>query len=159
MGEIVSSISAPVPTESARFVHERRISHAVFMLTSFASFKFWAGYMRKALMATRFSPKSPFQISVSPPEATAIFPRFTSPTERMAEVGSCTIPLHKLPRAVRILAFCGSMVRYAFAERVDQILRRKEQANSTYLIELVYESLSLLWCQPQGVPHQILAAK
>ena len=90
------------------------------MLTSFASFKFLAEHVRKALIATRPSPKSPFQVSIRPPEAAAIFSHFSSPRERTAEVGRSTVALHKLPRAVKIFAFCKSRVGYAFAETTDQ---------------------------------------
>ena len=110
-------------------------------------------------MATRLPCKSPFQMSVSPPEATAILPRFSSPVVRTAEVGSCTIALHRLPKAVKIFAFCESIVGYAFTEITDQRFPGERTSQPTYLIELVYEPRPFLWCQPHGVPHEILAAE
>ena len=95
-----------------------------YKLTSFASFKFWAGYIRKALIATRMSPKSPRQISVNPPEATAILSRFWSPVESTAEVGSRWIALHTSPRAITRFTFCESRERYAFGEVRTQDFRR-----------------------------------
>ena len=107
-------MSAPVSIGSVNLSSESWVPCTGYMLTSFASVKFWAGYMRKALIATRASPKPPFQMSVSPPDATAMFPRLSSPPERTDEAGSRTAALHRLPRAVIYLAFCESMVGYAF---------------------------------------------
>jgi len=89
------------------------------MLTSFASFKFWAGYMRKALMATCAPWYSPRQMSVNPPDATTMLPRFSSPAESTADAGSRSIVPHTFPKAVMNFVFCGSTVGYAFAEMME----------------------------------------
>lgn len=62
----------------------------------------------------------PRQTSVSPPDATAMLPRFSSPAESTAEVGSRSVALHTFPRAVTNFAFCGSMVGYAFAGMIKR---------------------------------------
>ena len=68
------------------------------------------------MIATRVPWYSPCQMSAVPPESSAMLPRFLSPAERMAEVGSCSVALHTPPRAATNFAFFGSMVGYVFAE-------------------------------------------
>jgi len=75
--------------------------------------------MRKALIATCAPWYSPRQMSVNPPDATAILPRLSSPVESTAEAGSLSIVLHMFPKAVTNFAFCGSTVGYAFAQMVE----------------------------------------
>jgi len=58
-------------------------------------------------------------MSVNPPDATAMLPRFSSPAESTAEAGSRSIVLHTFPKAVINFALCGSTVGYAFAEMME----------------------------------------
>ena len=110
-----SSTSVPASTESVNFI-QKPISSTDEMLTSFASFRFWAVYTWRALMATCVASYSPRQVSVDPPDATAMLPCFSSPVERMAEVGSRSMALHTFPNAVTSLASWGLTVGYAFVE-------------------------------------------
>jgi len=75
--------------------------------------------MRNALIATCAVLYSPRQMSVNPPDATAILPRFASPTESSVEVGSCPVALHTFPNAITDFASCGSIVGYAFVEVME----------------------------------------
>ena len=95
------------------------------MCTFFASFKSWEGWIRKALIATSVPRYFPRQMSVSPPDATAILPRFLSPAVSTAEVGSCSVTLHMFPKAVTNLAFCESTVRYALADIMEVRFRER----------------------------------
>ena len=112
---IASSTSALVSKESVNFARVQT-SYANCMRTSFASLRFWAGYIRKALIATGLRAHSPRQTSVSPPDATAMLPRLSSPAESTAEVGSRSIALHTFPKVATNLAVCKSTVGYAFAK-------------------------------------------
>ena len=122
---ITSSTWAPASTESVGFVQEQ-ISCTDCMRTSFASFKFWAGYVRKALIATCIPLYSPRQTSVNPPDAAAVLLCFLSPTESTAEGGSCSVVLHTFPKTVTNFAVCGSMVGYTFAENMKVRLKERE---------------------------------
>ena len=62
---------------------------------------------------------SPLQTSVSPPDATGVSPRFSSPTESTAEGGSRSVTLHTFPKAVTNLVVCESTVGYAYAEVIE----------------------------------------
>ena len=142
-----SSTSVPASTESVNFI-QKPISSTDKMLASFASFKFWGVYMRRALMATCVASCSPRQVSVNPPDATAMPPCFSSPAERMAEVGSRSIALHTFPNASTYLVSCGLTVGYAFPETKKERFKRLrgERFVSTYLIDLVHEFRLLLLC-------------
>ena len=68
---------------------------------------------------------SPLQMSVNPPVATAISPRFSSPAESTIEAGSRSVVLATAPKAVVNFAFCESVVDgYAFAKIVEGFQRR-----------------------------------
>jgi hypothetical protein len=66
-------------------------------------------------MATRVPWYSPLQMSVDPPDTTAMLPRFSSAVESTAEVGSRPVALHTFPKAATNLAFFGETDGYAFA--------------------------------------------
>ena len=76
--------------------------------------------MRKALMATSVSPHSPRQMSVVPPESSGMSPRFLSPVESTAEVGSRAVALHTLPKAFMTCAFRRSIVGCALTETMGE---------------------------------------
>jgi len=86
------------------------------MLTFFASFKFLGGYARKVLIAAGALWYFPRQMSVNPPDATAVVPHSSSSAESTAEAGSRSIVLHTFPKVVINFASCRSTVGYAFAE-------------------------------------------
>ena len=90
------------------------------VLTSFIPLKSEAENMRKALIATGASRRSPCQISVNPPDATARSSRFSSPSQSTAEVGSRSILLHVSPRAIICPIFSRSRVGCFFANIVDK---------------------------------------
>ena len=58
-------------------------------------------------------------MSVNPPDATAMLPRFSSPVESTDEVGSRSVALHTSPNAITNFASGEWMVGYAFAEMMD----------------------------------------
>ena len=78
------------------------------------------------MIATCVPRYSPRQMSAVPPESSAMLPRFLSPTERMAEVGSCSIALLTFPKAVTNFAFFELMVGYAFVEMMRGRFQREE---------------------------------
>lgn len=104
--------------ESVNSVREK-VSGADYLLASFASFKFWVGYIRKGLIATVRPFKSPRQVSVKPPDATAMFLSLSSPEESTAVAGSRRVALHTVPRAIMYFAFCESRVGYTFVIAMD----------------------------------------
>lgn len=66
--------------------------------------------MRKALKATDLSFKDPRQISVVPPDATAISPRFWSPRSDPTELGSSPVSLEISPSvATSFVSFARSV--------------------------------------------------
>ena len=85
-------------------------------------------------------------MSVSPPDPTAILPRFSSPSESMAEAGSRTVALHRFPEAALYLAFCGFRAGYA---ATSQRSREKEgRGISTNLIDNAHEFRLILGRKP-----------
>jgi hypothetical protein len=84
-------------------------------------------------------------------------PRFSSPVESRAEVGSRSVALHTFPNAITNLAFCGSTVGYAFAEMMEGSVQRKNESSPTYLIDLVHKFRLILWCQSPNLWQQGLA--
>ena len=64
-------------------------------------------------------------MSVNPPDATAMLPRFSSPAESRAEVGSRSVALHTSPNVITNFAFDESMVGYAFAEIMEGRYRER----------------------------------
>ena len=112
---IVSSTSALVSTESAGFVREQT-SYVNYMRTSFNSFRCWAGYTRKAMIATNLPPYSPRQTSLTSPNATAVSPCLSSPAERTVEVGSRSVALQAFPKAATNLTLRELTVGYNFVE-------------------------------------------
>ena len=62
--------------------------------------------MRKALKATCLSFQIPRHISVVPPEATAISPRFSSPRRDPTEVGSSPVSLEISPSVATNFVSC-----------------------------------------------------
>jgi len=70
-------------------------------------------------MATCMEQYSPRQMSVNHPDATSMLPRFSSPVESRAEVGSRSAALHISPNAITNLASGEWMVGYAFAEMTE----------------------------------------
>ena len=112
--------------------------------------------MRKALIATCLLPHVPRQTSVSPPDATAMVPLFSSLAESTAEAGRRSVALHTLPKAVTNFAFCGLTVGYAFAHSQGRISRKSEGV-LTYPIDLVHEPRLILWRQTPNVLQKFLA--
>ena len=76
-------------------------------------------------MATCLPPHSPRQTSASPPDARAILPRFSSPSESTAEVGSCCVTLHTFPKVVMNFVVRESAVGYALTEAMKGRLREE----------------------------------
>ena len=66
--------------------------------------------MGNFLMATGTALYSPLQMSVNPPDATGILPRFSSPADIVAEVGSRSVALHTPPNAITNIEIRGSTV-------------------------------------------------
>ena len=108
-------------------------------------------------MVTCLEKYSPRQVSVNPPDEMAIFPCFSSPAERIAEVGSRSIALHKFPNASTYLVACGLTVGYTFPEMTKGEFKRLrgERFVSTYLVDLVHEFGLFLWCQFPDVVQQL----
>jgi len=129
-------------------LRKRGSSNGDGMLTSFVSFRFWVGYMRKALMATWAPLYSPRQMSVKPPDATALVPRFSSPAVSTAEVGRRSVALQTSPKAVTNFVLKKSIVGYVFARVVGVRFR---EIRTTYLIDPVQKSCLFLWCQSRNV--------
>ena len=127
---ITSSIWAPVPTESVIFV-QKQASRTGRVRTFFTLSE--CLYTRKALIATSLPPYFPRHISASPPDATASSPRFSSPVESMADVGSCTVILHTFPKADMYFTFCGLTVGYTYTETTEGRFRgeRNEEYRQT----------------------------
>jgi hypothetical protein len=93
---------------------------------------------------------SPRQTSVSPPDARAMLPRFSSPAESTAEVGSCKVTLHTFPKVDIYFAFCASMDGYACAKIMEGMFR---EIKTTYLIDFIHKFRLVLWCQSLNVPQ------
>ena len=70
-------------------------------------------------MATCMKWYSPRQMSVNPPDATAMLPRFSSPVESKAKVGSRSVALHTSPNAITNSASGEWIVGYAFGEMME----------------------------------------
>lgn len=121
---IAFSTWAPVSAESVDFGRQQ-ISHGHFVRTFFASPKSRARWIRSALITTCTPPCSPRQMSVSPLESSARLPRFSSPAESTAEVGSRSITLHTLPEADANFAFRESTVGYASGGTSEDFEREK----------------------------------
>ena len=85
-------------------------------------------------------------MSVSPPDATAIAPRVSSPSESMAEAGSRTVALHRFPKGAIYLTFCESRVGYASSKAMSlSSCEKEERGISTNLIQLVHQFRLVLW--------------
>lgn len=104
---------------------------------------------------TTWDPRySPRHASPSPPDATAISPRFASPVESTAEVGSRLIVLQRFPNKTRNFAFCASMVVYTYTRKDDE--RKGAIIQKTHLTNLVNEPFLILQPNPFDDWHEVL---
>jgi len=77
--------------------------------------------MRKALKATGLSFRVPLQISVVPPDATAISPRFLSPCSNPMDLGSSPVSLEISPNAAMSFGSFRRLVGAAFPLQCSEV--------------------------------------